>query len=232
MIRKRVSPLFAPLLLAFVAPGAAAIELVPHRAFYELHLNQLDEGSGIAGAQGALAVDWSLSCDGWTVDQRLALVVEENSGDTSRTEIVFSSFESLDGLTYSFASSTTRNGQVTDEYRGVASREQIGGVAEALYIVPEGTNRQLPAGTVFPMEHLRLVLDAAARGENRLFRPFFDGPRPAESPFGSNALIIGGPQGGDQGAGAGLGPIVNGGAKRDHLGGVRRDRLAAAGLSP
>ena len=25
---------------------------------------------------------------------------------------------------------------------------------------------------------------------------------------------------------------VNGGAKRDHLGGVRRDRLAAAGLSP
>ena len=27
-------------------------------------------------------------------------------------------------------------------------------------------------------------------------------------------------------------PYVNGGAKRDHLGGVRRDRLAAAGLSP
>ena len=29
-----------------------------------------------------------------------------------------------------------------------------------------------------------------------------------------------------------LGEAVNGGAKRDHLGGVRRDRLAAAGLSP
>ena len=29
-----------------------------------------------------------------------------------------------------------------------------------------------------------------------------------------------------------LGVTVNGGAKRDHLGGVRRDRLAAAGLSP
>ena len=28
------------------------------------------------------------------------------------------------------------------------------------------------------------------------------------------------------------GSPVNGGAKRDHLGGVRRDRLAAAGLSP
>ena len=30
----------------------------------------------------------------------------------------------------------------------------------------------------------------------------------------------------------GLSQRVNGGAKRDHLGGVRRDRLAAAGLSP
>ena len=29
-----------------------------------------------------------------------------------------------------------------------------------------------------------------------------------------------------------LAHAVNGGAKRDHLGGVRRDRLAAAGLSP
>ena len=29
-----------------------------------------------------------------------------------------------------------------------------------------------------------------------------------------------------------FGRTVNGGAKRDHLGGVRRDRLAAAGLSP
>ena len=28
------------------------------------------------------------------------------------------------------------------------------------------------------------------------------------------------------------GEIVNGGAKRDHRGGVRRDHLAAAGLSP
>ena len=27
-------------------------------------------------------------------------------------------------------------------------------------------------------------------------------------------------------------PLVNGGAKKNHLGGVRRDRLAAAGLSP
>ena len=33
-------------------------------------------------------------------------------------------------------------------------------------------------------------------------------------------------------AGIDAAAAVNGGAKRDHLGGVRRDRLAAAGLSP
>ena len=36
----------------------------------------------------------------------------------------------------------------------------------------------------------------------------------------------------DWGSGLGFHWAVNGGAKRDHLGGVRRDRLAAAGLSP
>ena len=51
------------------------------------------------------------------------------------------------------------------------------------------------------------------------------------------------PGGGSGGAERLAGPVVpgmpnlhshavNGGAKRDHLGGVRRDRLAAAGLSP
>lgn len=208
MIQTAVSTFLAILLLGSAATGAAAIELAPHRAFYELHLNQLDESSSIAGAEGALAVDWSRSCEGWTVDQRLALVVEEISGTTARTEVFFSSFESLDGLTYSFTSKTTRNGQVTHEYRGEATREQVGGVARARYTVPDGASRELPAGTVFPMEHLRLVLNAAARGEKRLFRLFFDGPRPDESPFGSNALILGGPQDGDEGAGSGLGPIT------------------------
>ena len=119
MMETRLFPLLVLLLLGVPAADAAVIELAPHRAFYELHLNQLDEGSNIADAQGALAVDWSRSCEGWTVDQRLALVVEENSGATSRTEIVFSSFESLDGLTYNFTSRTTRDGQMIDEYRGL-----------------------------------------------------------------------------------------------------------------
>lgn len=207
MGQTRASLLIALLVLGS-ASTAAAIELAPHRAFYELRLDQVDEGSGIAEAQGAFAVDWSRTCDGWTVDQRLALIVQEISGATSRTEIIFSSFESLDGLTYSFTSKTTRNGQVIDEFRGQAGREHIGGVAEALYTVPEGTSRELPAGTVFPMEHLRLVLDAAARGESSLFRLFFDGPRPAESPFGSNTLILGEARGGDQGVGSGLGAIT------------------------
>ncbi len=208
MRRVSLSLLFAVLLLVATSVAGRAIEVAPHRAFYELHLSQVDESSRIAEATGALTVDWSRSCDGWTVDQRLALVVEESSGRSSTTEISFSSFESLDGLTYSFSTKTKRDGAVVDEYRGEAGRPDAGGVVEAIYSVPAGERRELPAGTVFPMEHLQLLLDAAARGEDRLFRPFFDGPRPDESPFDTNALILGVPQDGGQGAGAGLGPIT------------------------
>ncbi len=202
--------LFAAILAAAGSPSSlSAIELAPHRALYELRLDGADQGSSIAEASGALSVEWNRSCDGWTIDQRLLLIVGESSGRSLTTEIVFSSFESLDGLTYSFTSKTTRDGRVIDEYRGEAGRAQIGGAAQALYSVPADGRWDLPAGTAFPMEHLRLLLDAAGRGENRLFRMFFDGPRPEESPFDTNALILGGPRPGDEGAGAGLGPITD-----------------------
>ncbi len=195
-----VSALLVPVPMA----AAQAIDLAPHRAFYELGLSRADIDSGVAEATGRLVVDWSQSCDGWTVDQRLALIVVQPSGQSITTEIVFSSFESLDGLTYSFTTKTTRDGTVVDEFRGEAGRADVGEAVRAIYSVPTDTRRELPADTVFPMEHLRLLLDAAMNGENRLFRPFFDGPRPDESPFDANALIIGGPNGADSGAAVGL----------------------------
>ena len=199
------------LMLLIVAPVGVvqAVELAPHRAFYELELSQTEANSGVAGATGRLVVDWSQSCEGWTVDQRLALIVVQPSGRPTITEIVFSSFESLDGLTYSFTTRTTRDGTVIDEFRGEAGRSDVGAAAQAVYSVPADTRRVLPPGTVFPMEHLRLLLDAAMSGESRLFRRFFDGPRPDESPFDANALILGGPQDGEKGAAAGLDPLTD-----------------------
>lgn len=192
-----------------MAPGAAyAVELAPHRAVYELRMTTVDPSSGVVGGHGAMSLDWTLSCSGWTVNQRLRLMLQPEAGPMLDTEVSFSSFESGDGLKYRFSSRTTRNGQVVDEFRGRAERTEIGAPGIANYTVPEGAAQDLPAGTVFPMEHTRLLLEAAEHGERRLFSRLFDGPRPDESPFDANALILGGPHLDEDGPGSGMGPIT------------------------
>ena len=56
----------------FVATApAAAIELTPHRAIYELSLASIRGVGNIVDAGGAVSLEWSESCDGWTVDSTL-----------------------------------------------------------------------------------------------------------------------------------------------------------------
>lgn len=195
--------------LAWAPAGAGAAELAPHRALYELNLKSLVPNSNIVGARGAMSLDWSQSCDGWTVNQRMRITLDLQSGPTQETDVNFSSFESDDGLTYSFTTRTTSNGRVVDEFRGVVERPGVGEPAVARYSVPEDRVLELPADTVFPMAHTRDVIDAAARGERIIWRQFFDGPRPDESPFGANVLITGASRPGDEGPGAGLAALMD-----------------------
>ncbi len=199
--------LLAP--LAWVPAEAGDAVLAPHRALYEMNLKSLASTSNIVGAQGAMSLDWSRSCDGWTVDQRMRITLDFRSGPSRDTEVSFSSFESDDGLSYSFTTRTTSNGRVVDEYRGAAERPGAGETAVVRYSVPEGRVLELPPDTVFPMAHTRDVLEAAARGEQIVWQRFFDGPRPDESPFGANVVIVGGARSGDEGPGAGLSALMD-----------------------
>lgn len=208
MAVRSAAVLSAALLAATSPTDLAATELVPHRAFYEIKLQTADPDSNVSTAQGVMRQEWSQSCEGWVVGQRLLLNLEATNGAAVGTEVTFSSFEATDGSDYSFASKTVTNGEITDEYRGRARRPEPGALVEATYVVPEGQSRILPADTVFPMEHTRLLLAAAASGETRVSRLFFDGPRPQDSPFEANALILGEARPGDEGNAAGLGPIT------------------------
>ena len=188
--------------------AAAATSLAPHQAFYSIKLRSADQGSNISSAKGVMRQEWNQSCEGWAVSQRMLLNLEASIGAAVSTEVHFSSFESTDSSEYNFTSRTVTNGEVTDEYRGRASRAEPGAEVEASYSVPVGESRLMPANTVFPMEHTRQLLAAADSGESRLSLPFFDGPRPQDSPFEANALILGEARAASEGTGAGLGPIT------------------------
>lgn len=188
--------------------AAAATSLAPHQAFYSIKLRSADQGSNISSANGGMSQEWNQSCEGWSLNERFVANFETNDGGVSNWNITSSSFENADSSDYNFTSKSTVNGEVTREFRGRARRARPGAPVEATYVMPAGQSLILPADTVFPIGHTRLLLAAAQSGETRLSRPFFEGPEPDNSPFEANALILGEARPADEGSGSGLGPMT------------------------
>ncbi len=151
------------------------VDLVPHKATYDLRLGQLRSGGDIVGAKGSMVMETAKSCAGWTLKHRFRLTLINNEGNRIETISNFSSFESLDGLTYRFTSRTTRNGAVTEDIQGNAGVAKMGGAGHADFTRPKGTRFDLPKGTIFPTEHVVQLITGARRGQRRVFKVIFDG---------------------------------------------------------
>jgi len=201
--------LFLGLALCLAAPPASAgeFELAPHRAAYALSLGRSDSGSGVEGARGAMIIEWDASCEGWTVQQRIALDLALANGGDVRSKTAYTSWESLDGREYRFRVNSKRDGEDTETFAGEAALDGDG-AGEARYSDPEGRVMALPAGTLFPTAHTIELLEQAEAGDPLLFAVVFDGAteegaarvnavigRPAEPGAADAAELIAGVRG-------------------------------------
>jgi hypothetical protein len=188
----RVQAVFA---VAVVTLGASAdyawaggIDLVPHHATYSMDLATSESGSGIVGAHGTMSYDFSDTCDGWVVENRIAVTYDYTEGGEAVTTTDFVTWESKDGLKYRFRLRNTRDGQVTDEIEGTAQLRGKGKGGVAHYTRPEEMTMPLPKGTLFPTEHTQHLIGAARSGRKNLARSVFDGSD-TQGAFDVNAFI-------------------------------------------
>jgi hypothetical protein len=181
--------------VTFSAQGAAIaggdiVELSPHKAVYDMRLGRVRSGADVAGAKGSLVMEWVKSCAGWTVKQRVRLRLINNEGRSIDTDANFSSFESLDGLSYRFTARNTRSGAVTEDIRGNARIKEKGGAGSADFTSPKGIRYDLPKGAIFPTEHAIHLIRGARLGKSQVFRLVFDGATD-DGPLEVNAFIFG-----------------------------------------
>lgn len=167
---------------------AAGVQLVPHRAVYSMKLGSLRSGSSTVDARGAMYVEWSEACDGWTVTQRVKLALTTAQGDDLETDSNYSSWEAKDGRSYRFTVRNMRDGRLAEELRGEANLAANAGAGEALFTTPVGARFALPKAAVFPTEHTVQLIAAAQGGENHLSRVIFDGAS-LDGPLEVNAII-------------------------------------------
>lgn len=169
--------LLSCVLLPFIGLQAAeAAELIPHRAKYKVGLVAAKSGTGIANIQGLMVSDWDLSCEGWTLDQKMALSIFDTQG-RKRVSLVssVSTWESADGRLYRFSVNNVSPGGKSEKIEGSAELPGGGKAGTAQFSKPERKTLKLPKGTIFPTFHSELVLGAADRAPVIISRKVFDG---------------------------------------------------------
>jgi len=154
-----------------VVPGVA---LAGHRAVYDLALAKSEAGS-ISNMRGRLVLEFRDVCEGYTLTQRFRTEMIDNDGDSHNAEFSITSWESRDGLKYRFNLKHDTEGEPAEEFVGRADLGQRGGAGKAAFTKPQGLSIDLPKGTVYPSEHLAMLIREARAGNTFLAAKVFDG---------------------------------------------------------
>lgn len=161
--------------------AAYSMQLLPHRAVYDLKLKEASSRSGISGLVGRIVYEFRGSkCDGYTVNFRF--VSEIFTGESARvTDQQSSTYENPEDGTFRFINRAYVNEKLDREVRGVA--EHSGDSLKVDIKKPEPATLDLPKAH-FPTAHLIEMIDTAKSGEIIYESRIFDG-----SDGGDEAMI-------------------------------------------
>lgn len=175
----------SPSLLA-IQSAVAATPLVPHRAVYDLVLDQASDRSGITGLNGRMVYEFNGSaCEGYTVKFRF--VTQIDTREVSRlTDQQTTTFEDGDGKSFSFVTKSFVDQNPEREVKGTATID-----AAKLNVAlekPQPDTLTLDA-TQFPTQHLIELIGKANKGETFYETSLFDGSEDADRVMTTTVVI-------------------------------------------
>ncbi|WP_394891782.1 cell envelope integrity EipB family protein [Mesorhizobium sp. AaZ16] len=168
------------------APALAAAPLAPHRAVYDLVLDEASDKSGITGLSGRMVYEFNGSaCEGYTVKFRF--VTQIDTSENSRvTDQQTTTFEDAEGKTFSFVTKSFTDQTLERELKGTARRE-----ADGLKVdidKPEPNSVELER-TQFPTQHLVELIGKANTGENFYETSVFDGSEDGDEVMTTTVVV-------------------------------------------
>ncbi len=167
---------------------AVAVETAPHRAAYSFKLKSSRSDSRVVDIKGGMTYEIVDNCDGWTVNQTIVLSLFDQRNRAVRSVTSYSSWESKDGRRFRFNTRTTRNGKLSERYRGTATLKGDGSGGVAVFTLPKKKRMKLPPKSIFPTAHTELVMRRAKEGGAIIWRILFDGTT-NDGPYGVSAVI-------------------------------------------
>ena len=157
------------------------VDLLPHRATYSITLDKNYQDEDVAEAKGQMTIQLAKVGDGWAIEQKSTLHIYYKDGSAEQVITNLATYESLDGLKYSFNARTMR-GEEEESISGEAILASKGGAGIVTYQQPDESTIQLPVGTIFPTQHLIYMLTAAMKGKMVVSNIVFDGSSETHEP--------------------------------------------------
>jgi hypothetical protein len=176
----------AALLAGNLAHAAGFEILAPHRAIYDLKLDEASERSGIQSMNGRIVYEISGNeCDGMTVRYRFVsnIATNENSFQTDQQT---TTFESADGKEFTFLTRTYVDDHPQKAVRGTAIRTSDGLKVEL--VQPDNRQLDLP-DAAFISAHLISLIENAGQGVQFVKQMIYDGSEDADEVVNSSAVI-------------------------------------------
>lgn len=182
--------------LALAVPTASAapadnVNLAPHRAVYDLKLTKTRGSRGIESIRGRILYDFAGSaCEGYDLKFRQVSEMDSGEGKAVISDLRSTTWEDGDARKFRFNSENLLNDKQTDAVVGSAQRDAA--AVSVNLSKPKDKALSLPAGAVFPTEHMRRIIVAAREGKSLLELPVYDGSETGEKLY-STLTVIGRP---------------------------------------
>ena len=175
---------------ATAVDAAGAIVLAPHRAVYDIVLDQARAAGSVTDLTGRMVYELTgNTCDGYTQNMRFVTRTTSQEGSQKLNDLRSSSFEDGAFKTLKFSSSQYADEQLSEQTGGDASRNGDGGKIKVEVTRPAKLSLTLDAATLFPIQHSIQVLEAARAGKTLFSSDLYDGSEKGEKVYATTAVI-------------------------------------------
>ncbi|MGH6866412.1 MAG: cell envelope integrity EipB family protein [Methyloceanibacter sp.] len=185
----------ASMLLSGVLHGhaqalAAKEPLVPHRAIYEMTLDDARSASGITGVDGRMVFEFTGSnCDGYSLNMRMVTQLTDSQGQTNMTDLRSSTWEQGDGRKFRFQSAQYLNDKLSDVTMGRAVREALDDPVQVKLSQPARAELNFSGEVFFPTQHSLALIDKAVAGQTLFQAKIYDGSEKGRKIYETTAFI-------------------------------------------
>lgn len=170
------------------APAEAPVRLAGHRAVYDLSLAESGGPRAVESARGRIVIDFTGDpCRGYTMQTRQVTVLETGETGSRTSDLRNTTYESGDGRSFRFKTTTLLNGTPAQPVDGAAEVLPTG--LKVRLKEPKRDGYEVAGEVMFPSLHMRRLIQAARVGETTLSAKVFDGSDDGRKVYDTLAVI-------------------------------------------